>query len=53
MDIGAKTVEEIRKNHYKAKSIVVSGPMGVYENTEFNYGTKGVLKPSRTEKPSA
>ena len=27
-----------------AKSIVVSGPMGVYENTQFNYGTKGVLE---------
>ena len=28
----------------KAKSIVVSGPMGVYENTEFNYGTKNVFE---------
>jgi hypothetical protein len=27
-----------------AKSIVVSGPMGVYENKQFNYGTKGVLQ---------
>jgi phosphoglycerate kinase len=28
----------------KAKSIVVSGPLGVYENSEFCYGTKTVLQ---------
>jgi phosphoglycerate kinase len=43
-DIGAKTVEEFAKIIAKAKSIVVSGPMGVYENKEFNYGTKKVLE---------
>ena len=42
-DIGAKTVESFAKIIAKAKSIVVSGPMGVYENKEFNYGTKKVL----------
>src|SRR3972149_851693 len=35
-DIGAKTVENYAKLISKAKSIVVSGPMGVYENKEFN-----------------
>jgi phosphoglycerate kinase len=43
-DIGAKTVENYAKIIAKAKSIVVSGPMGVYENKEFNYGTKKVLE---------
>jgi len=39
-DIGAKTVEDYAKVIRKAKSIVVSGPMGVFENSEFVYGTK-------------
>jgi phosphoglycerate kinase len=43
-DIGAKTVENYAKIIAEAKSIVVSGPMGVYENKEFNYGTKKVLE---------
>jgi phosphoglycerate kinase len=43
-DIGAKTVEDYAKLISKAKSIVVSGPMGVYENKEFNYGTKKVFE---------
>jgi phosphoglycerate kinase len=43
-DIGAKTVENYSEIIAKAKSIVVSGPMGVYENKEFNYGTKKVLQ---------
>jgi phosphoglycerate kinase len=44
MDIGAKTVENYAKIIADAKSIVVSGPMGVYENKEFNYGTKKVFE---------
>ena len=44
MDIGAKTVEKYSRIIATAKSIVVSGPMGVYENKEFNYGTKGVFE---------
>ena len=44
MDIGAKTVEAYTKIISSAKSIVVSGPMGVYENKEFNYGTKKVFE---------
>ena len=44
MDIGTKTVEAYAKIIASAKSIVVSGPMGVYENKEFNYGTKKVFE---------
>jgi phosphoglycerate kinase len=42
-DLGHKTVENYSKIISSAKAIVVSGPMGVYENPQFNYGTKGVL----------
>ena len=44
MDIGSKTVEKYSRIIATAKSIVVSGPMGVYENKEFNQGTKGVFE---------
>jgi phosphoglycerate kinase len=44
MDIGAKTVEAYAAIIASAKSIVVSGPMGVYENKEFNYGTKKIFE---------
>jgi phosphoglycerate kinase len=43
-DIGTKTAENYAEIISKAKSIVVSGPMGVYENKEFNYGTKNVFE---------
>ncbi len=43
-DIGKETVDTFAGIIGKAKSIVVSGPMGVYENKEFNYGTKKVLE---------
>ncbi len=43
-DLGIKTVECYAKIISGAKSIVVSGPMGVYENKEFNYGTKKVFE---------
>jgi len=43
-DLGAKTVENYSGIISKAKSIVVSGPMGVYESKEFNYGTKKVFE---------
>jgi phosphoglycerate kinase len=43
-DIGTKTVEKYAKLISGAKSIVVSGPMGVYENEEFSYGTQGVFE---------
>jgi phosphoglycerate kinase len=43
-DIGAKTVNDYAKIVRKAKSIVISGPMGVYENKEFSFGTKKTLE---------
>jgi phosphoglycerate kinase len=43
-DIGKKTVEEYTNIIRKAKSIVISGPMGVYENKEFSFGTKRILE---------
>jgi phosphoglycerate kinase len=43
MDLGSKTIENYSVLIKTAKSIVVSGPMGVYENPQFNRGTKGVL----------
>jgi phosphoglycerate kinase len=39
-DIGAATVKEYGEIIRSAKSIVVSGPMGVFENKEFAFGTK-------------
>jgi phosphoglycerate kinase len=43
-DIGAKTVDEYAKIIRNAKSIVVSGPMGVFERSEFIFGTKKILE---------
>lgn len=42
-DVGTKTVEEYGEIIRNAKSIVVSGPMGVYEDSEFIFGTKGIF----------
>jgi phosphoglycerate kinase len=43
-DVGAKTVEDYVKVIRDAKSIVVSGPMGVFENSEFVFGTKRIFE---------
>jgi phosphoglycerate kinase len=43
-DIGAKTVEDYVKVIRDAKSIVVSGPMGVFEKSEFVFGTKSIFE---------
>ena len=43
-DIGEKTIENYKQLIREAKSIVLSGPMGVYEKTEFAIGTKKVFK---------
>ena len=43
-DIGSKTVDEYAKLIKSAKSIVVSGPMGVYENSQFDFGTRHVFE---------
>lgn len=44
LDIGAKTVEEYAKIIRNARSIVVSGPMGVFERSEFIFGTKKIFE---------
>jgi phosphoglycerate kinase len=43
-DIGTKTVQKYADIIGKAKSIVISGPLGVFENKEFMAGTKGVFE---------
>ncbi len=43
-DIGTQTIHRYRAVIASAKSIVVSGPLGVYENAEFRKGTKEVLE---------
>ena len=43
-DVGAQTVEDYAKIIKNAKSIVVSGPMGVFENREFSFGTKRIFE---------
>ena len=43
-DIGTKTIKNYGKLAASAKSIVLSGPMGVYENKEFAVGTKKVFE---------
>ena len=44
MDIGGKTIEEYSGIIGRAKTIVVSGPMGVYENAQFSLGTRRVFE---------
>ena len=43
-DIGSQTIQDYGKIIKTAKSIVVSGPMGVYENKEFAVGTQEVFE---------
>jgi phosphoglycerate kinase len=43
-DIGAKTVDDYARLIRNAKSIVISGPMGTYENKQFIFGTKKILE---------
>lgn len=43
-DIGTETIEEYSEIIKEAKSIVISGPPGVYEREEFLKGTKGILE---------
>jgi phosphoglycerate kinase len=44
LDIGSKTVEIFCHILEKAKIIVLSGPIGVYERDEFMLGTKGIFE---------
>ncbi len=43
-DIGTETIRKYGAIIRRAKSIVVSGPVGVFENKEFVQGTKGILE---------
>jgi phosphoglycerate kinase len=43
-DIGTETIREYVTTVSNAKSIVISGPLGVYENREFLAGTKEVFE---------
>ena len=43
-DIGTKTVEDYARTIRAAKSIVISGPMGMYENNQFKLGTERILE---------
>lgn len=43
-DIGAKTIENYRKFVIGANSIVVSGPMGVYEKQDMATGTRKIFE---------
>jgi phosphoglycerate kinase len=44
LDIGTKTAKKFSEIILKAKTIVVSGPVGVFENPEFKAGTQMVLE---------
>ena len=43
-DIGVNTIEEYSEIIKNAKSIVFSGPVGVFENKQFQKGTKEIFK---------
>ncbi|MBR4998753.1 MAG: phosphoglycerate kinase, partial [Clostridia bacterium] len=43
LDIGEKTIKLFKKQIKKAKTIVINGPMGVFENSKFSNGTKEIL----------
>jgi len=43
-DVGTKTVKKYRDIVRNAKSIVISGPMGVFENKEFIMGTQEIFE---------
>jgi phosphoglycerate kinase len=43
-DIGTQTIKQYSQIIMKAKSIVISGPPGVYEKREFLKGTKTILE---------
>ena len=43
-DIGEKTVEKYCNFISKAKTVVVNGPPGRYEEPEFSYGTRRILE---------
>ena len=44
IDIGSKTVEMFNEIIYSSNTIFWNGPMGVFENETFEYGTKEITK---------
>ena len=44
LDIGSKTIKLYKKAIKKARTIIINGPMGVFENEKFSNGTKEILK---------
>jgi phosphoglycerate kinase len=42
-DIGSETIQQYSDLINKAKSIVISGPLGIFENKAFSKGTTGIL----------
>lgn len=44
LDVGEKSVVEIKKRLAKAKTVVWNGPLGYYENPEFAKATINILK---------
>ncbi|MCW4039790.1 MAG: phosphoglycerate kinase [Candidatus Bathyarchaeota archaeon] len=43
-DIGVETIKAYRPYLEQARTIVISGPMGVYEREDFTIGTRGIFK---------
>jgi phosphoglycerate kinase len=43
-DIGSRTIEKYARIIKGAKTIVMNGPMGVFEESEFSVGTRGVFE---------
>jgi phosphoglycerate kinase len=50
LDIGTETGKKFSEIILKAKTIVVSGPVGVFENPEFKAGSQMVLKAAAASK---
>jgi phosphoglycerate kinase len=44
LDVGTKTIEDYSKVIANAQCVVVSGPVGVYENDEFSKGTELIFQ---------
>ncbi|MDH5495388.1 MAG: phosphoglycerate kinase, partial [Candidatus Bathyarchaeota archaeon] len=49
-DIGTKTIQHYSEIIRKARSIVISGPVGVFEKEEFMKGTKEILEATAESK---
>lgn len=43
-DIGVATIKAFRPYLEQARTVVISGPMGVYEREDFMIGTRGIFK---------